>query len=76
MIIANLAEQKRDNVPMSKTSGNKIIPQQDRGDRMDRESKSPRKPMRESYSHYSCQDLCGRTSPCGNKACSNYRGKK
>ena len=70
MIIANLAEQKRDNVPMSKTSGNKIIPQQDR------ESKAPRKPMRESYSHYSCQDLCGRTSPCGNKACSNYRGKK
>lgn len=25
---------------------------------------------------YSCEVLCGRVSPCGNTACSNYRGHK
>lgn len=76
MIIANLAENKKDNVPVSKKAGTKIIPQVDRGDKIDRETKASRKSMRDSYQHYSCHELCGRTSPCGNKACSNYRGKK
>lgn len=77
MIITNLAAKKNDNVPTPAAYTPKIIPQIDRGDKVERDTRAPRKPyVKESYSHHSCQDLCGRVTPCGNKACSNYRGKK
>lgn len=41
--------------------------------------KAVNKPQR--YQNYrqpliSCEQLCGRVSPCGNSHCSNYRGHK
>ena len=72
MIITNLAEKKSNNISAPATRQSKIIPKMN-----DNTERAPRKPyIKESYSHHSCFELCGRQSPCGNKACSNYRGKK
>ena len=36
----------------------------------------PRKSQGSYQVTYSCEQLCGRVSPCGNRHCSNYRGFK
>lgn len=36
----------------------------------------PRRSQNSRQVTYSCEQLCGRVSPCGNKSCSNYRGFK
>lgn len=36
----------------------------------------PRKNQSPRQVRYTCEQICGRTTPCGNRHCSNYRGTK
>lgn len=41
-----------------------------------RESNKVRKQKFSRTPQFSCEQLCGRVTPCGNRYCSNYRGPK